>query len=228
MGNDPDGPFDATPPADAARLTRLWDAYSRRVLGYALRHVDRDQAQEVLAETFLVAWRRLADVPGDPLPWLIVVARNTIRAANRSHYRRTVLASQVARLAAISGAAVGPEEVVAERDALLRGLAALTPREREAVLLVAWDGLTAEQAAAVAGCSRTAFKGCLHRARERLQASLTDEHEPGTSPHPGTYPRPRTDAAPEALGPPGIAVSALHAGSARHPTSALRLTEELS
>lgn len=55
-------------------FTAMWEQHAPRIMAYALRHVDPDTAQEVLAETFLVAWRRLRDVPGQPLPWLLVVA----------------------------------------------------------------------------------------------------------------------------------------------------------
>ena len=61
---------------------------------YPLRHVDPDTAQEVLSETFLVAWRRLSEVRGNALPWLLVVARNTIANHRRSGYRRAVLQNE--------------------------------------------------------------------------------------------------------------------------------------
>ncbi len=80
---------------DAQRFAALWDAHASRVQAYALRRVGADAAEEIVAETFLVAWRRLAQVPGDPLPWLLVVARNTIANQRRSGYRRRVLAEEL-------------------------------------------------------------------------------------------------------------------------------------
>ncbi|ROR97056.1 RNA polymerase sigma-70 factor (ECF subfamily) [Salana multivorans] len=158
---------------DAERLNALWDAYAHRVQAYAMRHVDPDTAAEVVSETFLIAWRRLADVPGEPMPWLLVVARNTIRNAYRSRYRARALADELARIAdVLPPVAEAAEDVALERDALLRGLAALTPREREALLLTSWDGLAAADAARVAGCSVSAFQVRLHRARRRLRAAL--------------------------------------------------------
>ncbi|ROS23949.1 RNA polymerase sigma factor [Cellulomonas sp. PhB150] len=156
---------------DAQRFAELWDRYSARIQAYALRHVDRDSAQEVVAETFLVAWRRLASVPGDPLPWLLVVARNTIANQHRSRHRARVLADEVARLQVVTASAQGADAVVAERDAMLRALAELSAADREALLLVAWDGLSTADAAAVAGCSAAAFKVRLHRARRRLDGA---------------------------------------------------------
>jgi RNA polymerase sigma-70 factor (ECF subfamily) len=158
-------------PPDAQRFAELWDRYAARIQAYALRHVDRDSAQEVVAETFLVAWRRLAAVPGDPLPWLLVVARNTVANQHRSRHRARVLADEIARLELVTASAQGADAVVAERDAMLRALAELSPTDREALLLVAWDGLSTTDAARVAGCSAAAFKVRLHRARRRLDGA---------------------------------------------------------
>ncbi|TYP81255.1 RNA polymerase sigma factor [Blastococcus xanthinilyticus] len=159
------------PDPEASRFTALWEQYSPRVMGYALRHVDPDSAQEVVSETFLVAWRRLREVPGEPLPWLLVVARNTISNHRRSGYRRAVLQGELERLQRVAEPAPAAEVPAVEREAVLAALAALTQAEREALLLVAWDGLTAAQAARVAGCSTSAFSVRLFRARRRLQAA---------------------------------------------------------
>lgn len=102
-------------PSEAQRFVRLWDDHAARVQAYALRRVGPDLAEEVLAETFLVAWRRLADVPGEPLPWLLVVARNTISADRRSRYRARAVEQEVARLAELSGPATAAESVAVER-----------------------------------------------------------------------------------------------------------------
>ncbi|WP_407320747.1 sigma-70 family RNA polymerase sigma factor [Isoptericola halotolerans] len=140
-----------------------------------LRHTDPDAAQDLLSETFLVAWRRLDDVPADALPWLLVVARNLRRNAARSQVRRRLLTAELTSLENAAPSAAGsPESEVAERDLLLRGLVTLTEREREAILLVAWDGLAPSQAAEVAGCTTAAFHVRLHRARRRLAASVAD------------------------------------------------------
>ena len=183
-------------PDEVDRFVALWESCAHRVHAYATRHVGASSAEEVVAETFLVAWRRLKDVPGDPLPWLIVVARNTIANARRSAYRARTLEAELTRLAeAAAPSAAGPEPAVVDRDVMLRGLARLTAVEREALLLIAWDGLTAAQAAAAAGCSTTAFYVRLHRARRRLAGLVDDPPAEGAaeSSHiPGT----QTPAAP--------------------------------
>lgn len=168
---------------DTERFVALWEAHAHRIHAYATRHVGHDGAEVIVAETFLVAWRRLSDVPGNPLPWLLVVARNTIANAGRSAYRERTLLAELTRLSrAAAPVASGPEPVAVEREAMLRGLAGLTEREREALLLVAWDGLSPVQAAAVAGCSTATFHVRLHRARRRLAHTLDgpDDDPPAT------------------------------------------------
>ncbi|MCZ2262971.1 RNA polymerase sigma factor [Isoptericola sp. QY 916] len=170
MSTPDDAPDGAA--ARRERLSALWGAHAVRVQAYLWRHTDPDTAQDVLSETFLVAWRRLDDVPDPALPWLLVVARNLVRNAHRAARRRRTLDDELAGLAAsapLSEAA--PEALVVERDTLLRGLARLGEREREAILLVAWDGLAPTDAADVAGCSTAAFHVRLHRARRRLAGS---------------------------------------------------------
>jgi RNA polymerase sigma factor (sigma-70 family) len=169
---------DTQPDGDAVRFTALWEEHADRVLAYARRHVPPQDAQEIVAETFLVAWRRLADVPGSALPWLLVVARNTIANHRRSGYRRALVDDELARLEAVAASTVAAEVTAAERTGALTRLAALSTTEREALLLVAWDGLTPSQAAQVAGCSVSAFHVRLFRARRRLKATEVDEaHE---------------------------------------------------
>lgn len=173
---------DQARPPDTVRFNALWEAHSRRVLAYALRRTDAETAQEVMAETFLVAWRRLADVPGDPLPWLLIVARNTMSNLHRSRYRQDLLHDELERLQQLAGPEPGVDQAVVGRAEVLSALAALTPNEREALLLVAWDGLSPRDAAQVAGCSASAFHVRLHRARRRLQSRATPHRHPDPGP----------------------------------------------
>jgi RNA polymerase sigma-70 factor (ECF subfamily) len=146
---------------------------SPRVFAYARRHSDAAMAQDVVSETFLVAWRRRSDVPDEPLPWLLVVARNLISNKRRGELRRDQLTETVARLAQVAGPGTGADHEVVERDVMLAALAELTELEREAVLLVAWDGLPNRDAARVAGCSTRAFEVRLSRARARLSRAAS-------------------------------------------------------
>jgi RNA polymerase sigma-70 factor (ECF subfamily) len=70
-----------------------------------------------------------------------------------------------------------PEDVVGTAS-LIQAFNALDERDREALALVAWDGLAPREAAIVAGCSAATFSVRLHRARKRLTALLNDDGEP--------------------------------------------------
>jgi RNA polymerase sigma factor (sigma-70 family) len=167
------------PDDDRQRFSALFDEHYRGVLAYAARRTDPETAKEVASETFLVAWRRLQDVPGHPLPWLLVVARNTLANRHRSEYRRIATESEAAWLSRVRRDDVPLADGVSERLATLAGLAALSANDRETLLLVAWDGLTPREAAQVAGCSTATFHVRLHRARGRLTALLeaADSHD---------------------------------------------------
>lgn len=156
------------------RLAALYDQCAPRVYAYAVRHCGPTDADDVVAETFAVAWRRIDVVPDPAIGWLLVTARNVIASRRRSDRRRLDLA---VRLAAATGAVDAPaaEEVAVRRRAVLDALATLSEREREALLLTAWDGLDHGAAAAVAGCSPRAFRARLMRARARLTAALTEK-----------------------------------------------------
>jgi RNA polymerase sigma-70 factor, ECF subfamily len=136
---------------------------------YAARRVPADSVQDVVSETFLVAWRRFGQLRGEPLPWLLGIARRTAANQRRAGQRRQAL---VQRLTAEPSAAGDP---VVAHQGLLLALAALPERDREALMLVAWDGLDNNAAAAVMGCSKTTFAVRLHRARRRLARELAQE-----------------------------------------------------
>ena len=157
---------------DAERLAAIFADCAPRVLAYALRHCPSSAAEEIVSETFLVAWRRVADLPEDPMPWLLVVARNTIANERRTRQRRARLLDVVAQLERLAVPAAGADRTVVERSAMVHALGTLTATEREALLLVAWDGLRPRDAATVAGCSPRAFEVRLHRARARLARAL--------------------------------------------------------
>jgi RNA polymerase sigma factor (sigma-70 family) len=154
------------------RFVRAFRELSPRVFAYARRHCALEEAQDVVSDTFLVAWRRWADVPDNALPWLLVAARNTIANGRRGAIRRDRLANQVSHLEAVAGSAPGADHDVVERDTVITALGRLTDLEREAVLLVAWDGLSRTEAAQVAGCSARAFEVRLSRARSRLAREM--------------------------------------------------------
>jgi RNA polymerase sigma-70 factor (ECF subfamily) len=145
-------------------------------LAYALRRTDAATADDVVSEVFLIVERRLADVPVDALPWLYGVARRVLANQRRSDSRRAALQVALGVLARDPAAVPAPEF---EADTpLLAALAAMRPADREVLMLTAWEGLDARDAAAVLGCSTVALHTRLHRARTRLQAKLGRQTEP--------------------------------------------------
>jgi RNA polymerase sigma factor (sigma-70 family) len=171
------------------RLRQVFLTYADRVFAYTLRHVNRDRAQDVIADVFMVAWRRIDDMPPDPLPWLLVIARNCVRSRRRSDTRQHRLALELATQAVIA-TACGAEDVAVERDVMMSALGQLSDLERESLFLIAWDGLSNAEAAQVAGCSRATFDVRVYRARARLQQLLDSKPErswPRTTTRPASH-----------------------------------------
>ncbi|WP_267241550.1 RNA polymerase sigma factor [Streptomyces sp. PR69] len=158
---------------DWAGFEAVYRDTSVSVLRYLRRRLPRDQAEDALSEVYLTAWRRRAEVRGEPLPWLYGIARmsvaNSMRATGRSvRLRELMLASADERPAAAA------EHSALDRMAAAEALDRLPERAREALLLVAWEGLDVPQAAQVMGCSRAAFTVRLHRARKLLDRALAE------------------------------------------------------
>lgn len=163
------------PPTGRARqFEGIFRACYSRVLGYAIRRTDdRTAAEDAVSETFLIAWRRLDVVPGEPLPWLLGVARKVLANQRRAAGRRAPDGPLVPLEAVADrdpGAVVA--DLVADRQAFATAFAALSAADREVLALVSWDGLSAPEAAAVLECKPATFHLRLHRARRRLLKEL--------------------------------------------------------
>nr|WP_239069259.1 sigma-70 family RNA polymerase sigma factor [Cellulomonas phragmiteti] len=136
---------------------------------YVVRRVARDDAEDLTADVLTVAWRRRDDVPaGAELPWLYRTAGYVV--ANHRRKSRPVPVADV------------PEETDADdpalravRDETVRTvLAGLSARDREVLLLHAWEGLAGEGLAAALGIGRGGADAALSRARARLRAAFDD------------------------------------------------------
>ena len=152
-----------------AAFERMFHETYGPVRAYVLRRAPEVSAEDVLAEVFLTAWRRFDELAADPLPWLFGVARRMLANQLRSDRRRLALTD---RLAGTPADDLVWQPPLGLRDELAVAVGALSPVEREALLLWAWEGLTPDRAARVAGCSRAAFRVRLHRARRRVAAAL--------------------------------------------------------
>ena len=78
----------------------LFTGHYWAVRAYVLRRVPAASAEDVLAETFLVAWRRLDSLAEDPLPWLFGVARRLMANQQRAERRRGALTARLQGLVA--------------------------------------------------------------------------------------------------------------------------------
>ena len=154
------------------RFQALYAEHVGAVARYAARRADAADVHDVVSEVFLVAWRRLDDVPDDPLPWLLGTARGTIANRRRSALRRRSLGSRLAADPIWALATRTVEDAPEVDRRLLAAIRDLPDREREAFMLVAWDGLDARRAADAAGCTAATFRMRLHRARRRLRQSV--------------------------------------------------------
>ena len=159
-----------TSPED--RFTALFARCHRPVLAYALRRADGPaDAADVVAETFLVAWRRLDHLPAGrlELPWLYAVARRVLANQVRGRRRRHALAERLRSELATQYVPVPPEP---DSSALADAFARLGENDRELLRLLAWEGLDNAQLAAATGLSPGALRVRLHRARARLAAAM--------------------------------------------------------
>jgi RNA polymerase sigma-70 factor (ECF subfamily) len=153
----------------AERFEQLFRSHHRAVAAYARRRAPGDTSDDVVASTFLVAWRRVDEVPADSLPWLLAVARNVIATQQRGSRRRGALRLRLERG---DGSAASPSAVEEPAGQVAAALGRLPANDREAITLTAWDGLRPAEAATVLGQSPAAFRVRLHRAKRRLRREL--------------------------------------------------------
>ena len=175
---------------DARRFTALYREHHLRVRDFARRRVGADLAQEVVAETFLVAWRRLDDIPGVAIPWLYRVALYEIANLRRRQAKAVRLHGALRE----GGAGTAREGETGDVTELARAVATafvnLKPRDQEILRLAAWEQLTSSEGAAVLRCSVPAYRMRLHRARARLAVASGARDHLQPQPHDPPAPAP--------------------------------------
>ena len=172
----PATPKASRPPDDGRRrFEELYAAHRAQILGYALRRTaDPQDAADILAETFLIAWRRLDTVPRDAEArlWLYGVARRVLANHHRGARRRSALnldlAGRLRSDLAAHHVPADPGELAPVGEAFRE----LPEGDRELLSLVGWEGLDNGEIATVLGCSRNAVRVRLHRARRRFAREL--------------------------------------------------------
>jgi RNA polymerase sigma-70 factor (ECF subfamily) len=154
---------------DVARFERIWGAHYAAVHAHASRRAGA-RADEVCAEVFLAAWRRLDELPADELPWLYAASRNVIGTLWRGDDRRARLQDRLEQEPAAEATATA-SELDPGLSAALSGLAEV---DRELLLLVYWEGLGPARAARALEISPGLARTRLWRARRRLQSTLSE------------------------------------------------------
>ena len=177
------------------RFELLYDEHAPAVKAYVLRRATPAVADDLVAEVFVVCWRRFEEIPADPLPWLLGVARRVLSTYRRGERRGAALRQRLTDNAgapeAIGGGAptsmrtgrvrsqgapgegISPSASLDEGGGALReALARLSESDRELLLLIAWEGLSPAQAATAMGVSAATVRVRLHRARRRLARAL--------------------------------------------------------
>lgn len=163
---------------DPERFGTLYDRYAAGLYRYAHRRVGPAHAEDVVAETFAVAFRRRHTYDRsrpDARPWLYGIATREVARWHRA---------EAARLRAWERGAVGnDQEPLADRvservsagaagPALATALRTLSAGDRDVLLLAAWGELTQAQIAETLGIRPGTARSRLHRARTKVRAAL--------------------------------------------------------
>lgn len=157
----------------AADFADLYEATYLDVSRFVGRRTSPDVVEDIVHETFLVAWRRFDELPGDrgaARAWLFATARNCLLSSYRGDTRRTALSVRLT--SEIRTTEHQPDEAVALRLDLAAAWQKLQPREQEILSLAILEELPSTQAGRVLGISSAAYRIRLHRARGSLRRLL--------------------------------------------------------
>jgi RNA polymerase sigma factor (sigma-70 family) len=161
-----------------SRFRALFSENFRQLANYARhRGLSAEEADDLIASTFEVVWRRFDKVPdGDEaVLWLYGIAFNQLRNIRRSKTRQTRLVKRIPAATSMLDAAEPSDTAFAT---IRSALQALGVEDREVILLIAGEGLSAAEVGVVLGCGETAARSRLHRARKRLAIILDETNEP--------------------------------------------------
>jgi RNA polymerase sigma-70 factor (ECF subfamily) len=161
-----------TSPARRDRFEDVAAEVLEPVRRFLARRTDPATANDVLADTLLVCWRRIDEVPDPSLPWVYAVARLCLANAARSARRQRRVATRVATVDPPMTRVAGPGDDGPAAAALGEALAVLSDQDAELVRLWAWEQLTPAEIAVVLDLTANAVSIRLHRAREKLRDEL--------------------------------------------------------
>ncbi|MFD1540590.1 RNA polymerase sigma factor [Nonomuraea guangzhouensis] len=162
-----------------ARFEAVYRGTYEQMLGYALRRcASAEDAADVVAETYMIAWRRVSELPDGEAArmWLYGVARKVLANHHRGERRRAAwheaFVAEARRLQSVADRSP-------ESEAVAEVIAQLSEADREVLILALWEDLDPGRIAEVLGCSRNAVRIRLYRARRRFARALSQEGAPG-------------------------------------------------
>ncbi|MEV4808724.1 RNA polymerase sigma factor [Micromonospora avicenniae] len=160
--------------SDRQRLTGLFRRHGEAVFAYASDRLGGEDAQNLLAEVFVVAWRRLAIIKeGRELAWLFNITRQLVMQHPRNQAGEATFQGKLYSRPD-SSQAVCPDPAASNRAEVLAALAALRAADREVLLLRYWYDLSAGESAKVLECNTVTFTVRLHRAHRRFEVVCRD------------------------------------------------------
>lgn len=170
----------STPASDKQRaeFERFFNDTRTDLLAYLLRRTTTpEDAADLLSQTYLIAWDRLGAVPpGDQArPWLFGVARNLLMKHAEGHRAVGHLAERLANELR-TARTEQPQSTQEQLTGIRHAISTLSERDREILLLAAWDGLTPREIAIVVGTSPNTVRVRLHRVRVRLKKHVSSGH----------------------------------------------------
>ncbi|MGJ5828701.1 RNA polymerase sigma factor [Streptomyces ossamyceticus] len=157
----------------------LYDRHADAVHRYAARRLGPEAAEDLMAETFVIAFQRRHTFDlarADARPWLFGIATNLVGRHRRAEARRfkalSRLPEPVEHEEPVADRAVARAGATGVRRDLAAALAGLSARHRDVVLLIAWAGLDYEEAAHALGVPVETIRSRLNRARSKLREAL--------------------------------------------------------
>ena len=161
------------------RVTAIYERHAGAIAAYALRRAPAADAADVVADTFLVAFRRHDEMPGEPntLPWLYGVARRVLANQRRSNERRTRLHERLRHeFVDFDQRNAGALDTDEFRQ-VAAALSALSADDAELLRLTAWEGLSPAELAMTMDLDASVVRQRLRRARQRLRRQLGAGHD---------------------------------------------------
>lgn len=164
-----------------ARFELVVELHGEALLSYFLRRTEtKEDAADLLSETFLTIWRRARSIPlqdEEARMWMFGVARNTLSNHRRSRIRHRLLSEKLARELHVAPAVPDTETALAVRQAI----SSLPPDLAELIQLVHWDGFTIAEVATLVGIPAPTARSRYARARLLLRTVMTDDGADDTS-----------------------------------------------